>query len=191
MNTKTFHEARSLATALTGALLVLSACEVEDTDEALEDEMIDEDDDELRLWTGFTSEEFPPLVCGYGQFVRGFDCQGRYCDNVRIDCHYNGVPHGTSSWTSYFSEEGSGAADERHCPWGSFVTGIACSGGWCDNLSLLCTEAVGRGTGNCQWSPWYSEEHGPFQASSGRYIAGVECNGGWCDNKRYRHCQMI
>ena len=150
----------------------------------------DDADDEFRLWMGWTSEEFQPLVCGAGRLVRGFDCFGSYCDQVSIDCIPSGAQHGESHWTSYFSEEGSGAADERHCPWGEFVTGVACSGSYCDELSLRCTEAIGTGFSSCQWSGWYSEEQGPFQTPSGRFIKGVECSGSYCDNKRYRHCIM-
>lgn len=196
MDTKAFHDASSLTMALmSGALLALTACEAEPEDATRDESALDEPDDEegeaLRVWSGYTSEEFPPLMCNNGQLVRGFDCQGRYCDNVSIDCYASGAAYGSSSWTSFFSEEGSGTADERICAWGEFVTGIACNGRYCDNLSLLCTEAIGRGIADCQWSGWYSEESGPFQALAGRYIVGVECNGSYCDDKRYRHCQMI
>ncbi|MDJ0763466.1 MAG: hypothetical protein QNJ97_10795 [Myxococcota bacterium] len=159
--------------------------------EMLAGEDIEDEEPTFRAWTGWTSEEFPPLECTSRRFVRGFECNYRYCDNVRMDCYYTGVSYGDSSWSSYFSEEGSGGADERHCAWGDFMTGIACSGRYCDNISIECTEAIGKGFANCNWSGWYSEEQGPFQTPSGYYIKGIECDGSYCDNKRFRYCRMV
>lgn len=44
-----------------------------------------------------TSRENQPITCSPGRFARGFDCHGKYCDNVNIDCHLPGVAHGESS----------------------------------------------------------------------------------------------
>ncbi len=71
-----------------------------------------------------------------------------------------------------------------------WVTGVACHGGYCDNLSLQCTQFIGSSTGSCAWSTWYSEEQAPFIAPWGYYIHGIECDGGYCDNKRYYYCWM-
>lgn len=154
-----------------------------------EDENIIEDF--RSLWTGFTSEESPPITCGYRYVTRGADCTGKYCDNVRLECDYIGGVIGDSTFTSFFSEEGSGGADERICPGtDEWMTGISCSGSYCDSISLKCTEFIGSATGGCAWSGWYSEETGPFSAPAGRYVKGVECDGAYCDNKRYRYCWM-
>lgn len=142
----------------------------------------------FRAWTGYTSEEFAPLQCVSGRLIRGVECQGRYCDNIRADCVDAGVTIVESSWTSYFSEEGNGSADERICPGNEFVTGISCDHSYCDNISLQCSLVSGRTKGACAWSGWFSEEHGPSTAPAGRYLAGVECDGSYCDNKRYYYC---
>lgn len=148
----------------------------------------DESTETFRGWTGYTSEEFPPVTCSNRYYAKGFECNGGYCDNIRMDCQYSGVSHGDSSWTSWFSEEGT---DYRHCPWGEFVTGLMCSGSNCDNISLECTEAIGKGFSNCKWSSWYSEEDGPFHTPSGYYVKGMQCDGRFCDDKRYRYCRMV
>ncbi|PRQ09678.1 hypothetical protein [Enhygromyxa salina] len=149
--------------------------------------------DSFRGWIGYTSEEYPSLICPNSNAVRGFDCTGSYCDNVSPYCEQvGGTSVGSSYWTSYFSEEGSGYDDEGHC-WGNdeWMTGVDCSGSYCDDLSLRCTKFLGSNTGNCYWSGWYSEEQSAFMAATGHYIKGMECGGSYCDNKRYRYCKMV
>ncbi|KIG19276.1 hypothetical protein DB30_03832 [Enhygromyxa salina] len=150
------------------------------------------DTDMFRGWIGYTSEEYPSLMCPNHYAVRGFDCDGSYCDNVSPYCEeVGGTQIGSSYWTDYFSEEGSGYENEGHC-WGSneWMTGVDCTGSYCDNLSLRCTAFPGSKTGNCYWSGWYSEEQSAFMAGNGYYIKGMECNGSYCDNKRYRYCRF-
>lgn len=142
----------------------------------------------FRSWTGYTSEEFAPLECASNRLIRGMDCEGSFCDNVRADCVTASVTTGESSWTSYFSEEGSGDADQRICPGNEFVTGFTCKDSYCDKVSLECSLVSGRTKGNCAWSSWYSDEDGPWTAPNGRFLVGVECDGSFCDNMRYRFC---
>jgi hypothetical protein len=150
-------------------------------------------DDQLRAWTGYTSEETPPLTCGHGQVVQGLDCTGKYCDNVALYCTNTGRATGWGTWLPYFSEEGSGAANEGHCAAGDmWMTGLGCSGSYCDNVSMQCSQMIGSWTGGCLWSPqWYSEEQAPFYAPHGYYIKGIKCGGSYCDNMRYLYCQML
>lgn len=146
------------------------------------------DADRLELWTGWTSEEYPPLTCNTGNVARGVDCSGQYCDWVSLDCVSPGsATFTTQSWTSYFSEEGT---NYRYCPSQSWLTGIACKGSYCDDISLKCTRITNRTPTNCDWSGYFSEEDPPFVAPSGKYIRGVQCGGNYCDNKRYYHCNM-
>ena len=150
-----------------------------------------EEYDELRSWTAYTSEEYPPLECPYGYAAQGVDCDGSYCDNVALYCTDTGRQTGWTTWGPNFSEEGSGSADEGHCVGGdAWVTGVNCSGSYCDNLSLRCSQIIGSSTGTCWWSAWYSEEQGSFFGNGGTYLKGMECDGSYCDNKRYRYCQM-
>jgi hypothetical protein len=152
----------------------------------------DAEDDEFRWWTGYTSEENPPLHCPPGEAVQGFDCRGDYCDNVALYCTSTGRSLGSQTVMPYFSEEGEGAADEGHCVGGDmWMTGVACRGGYCDDLAMTCTQMIGSWTGLCWWSGWHSEEQGSFYAPYGHFVKGIECNGDYCDNKRFYYCQMI
>lgn len=145
-------------------------------------------DGNALAWTGWTSEEYPPLTCGSGQVARGFQCNGSYCDNIRMDCAAGvaGTTYGSKYWTGYFSEE---STSYRYCGRGGWVSGIACNGSYCDNISLQCTN-TNRGHYNCTWSGWFSEEDPAFVAPTGQYIKGVQCGGSYCDNKRYYYCSM-
>lgn len=142
---------------------------------------------EAKVWTGWTSEEMPPLECTSGRLVSGVECNGSNCDNVRLDCYPVSGTFGYGSWSTYFSEE---SPNTRYCGTNAWMTGIACRGSYCDMLSIECTELTGRTVGSCAWSGYFSEEHGPFQAPAGHYIRGIECNGAYCDNKRYYYCRL-
>jgi hypothetical protein len=174
----------SLATLLLSQTWLTGGCEDPDTS-------MDEDPEDPRAWTGYTSEEYPPLSCPDQHAVRGAHCTGGYCDNIALYCSYTGRYAEDPTWMPYFSEEGSGTTDEGHCLDNDrWLTGISCNGGYCDNLSLLCARVPGSSTGGCTWSGWYSEEDGPFVAPVGYYVKGIECDGGYCDNLRYRYCWM-
>lgn len=182
----------AIAVLLLSPVFLLGGCEEPEAIEAVDDEIIDDPQyASNRSWTGYTSEEEPPLLCPYQYAARGVDCNGGYCDDVALYCSYTGRSVGAQSWQPYFSEEGSGSADESICPADDmWVAGISCDGGYCDNLSLLCTQFIGSSTGYCEWSAWFSEEQGPFVAPWGHFIKGFECDGGYCDNMRYYHCWM-
>lgn len=183
----------SLAALLLSQGYLLGGCDAPaEIDEVVADnddvENAAESDDQFRSWTGYTSEETPPLICPWGEAVQGAHCTGRYCDNTSLYCTSTGRGSGFSTWTPYFSEEGSGSGD---CVGADmWMTGIGCQGSYCDNVSMLCSQFIGTWTGSCWWSGWYSEEQPPFYASWGYYIKGIKCSGKYCDNKRYRYCQM-
>jgi hypothetical protein len=188
----------SFAAMLLSPGYLLAGCEAPselDGDAAVPDDVGNDGagDDQLRAWTGYTSEETPPLTCGHGQVVQGLDCTGKYCDNVALYCTNTGRATGWGTWLPYFSEEGSGAANEGHCAAGDmWMTGLGCSGSYCDNVSMQCSQMIGSWTGGCLWSPqWYSEEQAPFYAPHGYYIKGIKCGGSYCDNMRYLYCQML
>lgn len=151
----------------------------------------DTDADEFRAWTGYVSEEDPPTICPNNYAVRGFHCMGDYCDNVAINCRpLVGAPFGESIWTPYFSEEGSGPDKRGRCAGPQrWMTGVACSGSYCDNLSIRCTAFPGTSPNACEWSSWYSEEQPRFNAPAGYFIKAIECDGSYCDNKRFRYCR--
>jgi hypothetical protein len=75
--------------------------------------------------------------------------------------------------------------------------GIACSGRYCDNISLECdaprhTSDWSLGNfSNCAWTTtWFSEEQGTCQLSGSTFFVGVRCNSSYCDNKEFFYCTI-
>ena len=145
-------------------------------------------------WTGPGSEEDPPRACPTGTALNGFNCTGRYCDNVNLKC----APVPTNStasnrrWTAYFSEEGDGTQlcvrPEHGVPNG-YTTGMACKGAYCDNISLECTAFNNIEFHDCHWTGFVSEESGGYLEFPQGYLAiGAQCRGRYCDDKRFRVC---
>lgn len=138
-------------------------------------------------WTPWTSEEYPPVGCDPGSLVGEFGCSGGWCDNVRLDCVPTGQSAGGSSWTSYFSEEGT---NYRQCGEGAWMTGIACKGGWCDDVAIQCTSYPNIAAKDCYWTGWISEEGGgTLTFGPGFYARGALCGGSRCDNMRFLICR--
>ncbi|MEX1362716.1 MAG: hypothetical protein AB1Z98_06290 [Nannocystaceae bacterium] len=133
----------------------------------------------------FISEEDPATTCDTGQVMTGFQCSGGNCDSLRIECHGYGGTLGTSTWSTWFSEEGT---SWRFCPSTAYVTGMTCQGSQCDDISIECTTS-NLARNNCQWSGWFSEEDPAFLANVGDAIAGVQCRGSRCDDKRFFVCE--
>ena len=141
-----------------------------------------------ELWTGWTSEELTPVTCTDQRLVRGSECWGGYCDNIRLDCVTVAGSFGGSSWSTPFSEEG---YNERICGPDEWVTGISCAGHWCDAISIECKQVMDRGVGDCVWAGPFSEESGPFHAPLGWFVRGVKCEGRFCDDLSYWMCQLL
>jgi hypothetical protein len=138
-------------------------------------------------WTPYTSEENPPIICDSASLMNQVQCRGDYCDDTRAYCQASGGSVGPSYWTSYFSEE---STNYRYCNAGYWVTGLACSGSYCDNNALQCTYIYGISAINCYWTGWVSEEGGGLLSFGYHYYArGMQCDGSNCDNKRFYVCQ--
>ena len=90
--------------------------------------------------------------------------------------------------TPFISEE-DGQADNggAMCPDGQVAMGYECTGGWCDNIRLLCDSFPGTLGALQPWTPFFSEEN-PGHACSGldEWIVGIQCRGWWCDDIRFR-----
>lgn len=172
-------------------------------------------------WTSWVSEEGggPVAGCnGTSEAASGAGCMGDYCDDVRLLC--TTLPYGATVnpssvyWSEWTSEETDGTtthsssgwyasdADNYHvCDWSGtpgFVTAIRCSGSYCDDISIQCSQMsvhwvglnLAVGATNCAWSAYYSEEQGSIDFGTNRFIAGVMCSGSNCDNKSYYVCSM-
>lgn len=112
-------------------------------------------------WGPYLSEEAPNNICPNGMYAKGVACRGSRCDNQSL-LYYrvNNANHNKCQWTRWFSEEscppiapdipyclipGAGSVplssvkyNSAVCPGGTYVVGITCKGGYCDNKQLLC-----------------------------------------------------
>lgn len=188
--------ARAVTLALaTAGLSSLVACAAEDNglkdqgDDAEGVEISETSAAVINAWTPYTSEENPPIVCDGVSAFSQVQCSGSNCDNTRAYCRGARGTRGTSTWTSYFSEEGT---NYRFCGSNQWVTGLSCQGDYCDNTSLQCTTFTGVSPTNCYWTGWISEEGGGLlNFGSGYFARGAQCDGGHCDSKRWYVCQQL
>jgi hypothetical protein len=71
------------------------------------------------------------------------------------------------------------------------MTGIACKGSNCDNVSIQCTYMSNVSAKNCIWTGWMSEEGGGYMYfPMGYYPTGARCRGEYCDELQYWICQL-
>lgn len=162
----------------------------------------------FSYWTDWHSEESPqPLTCQPGFLVSGFGCRDRFCDNARLKCTQKGMLPLEPFWTRFISEEKDGTClsfsgidrfdcnfDMLSCGPDDFLTGVRCSGDFCDSIRMQCTgfeRHTRTGRGGCRWTDWVSEEgSGTIEFPTGYYAAGMQCAGSNCDNKRFYICRL-
>ena len=134
----------------------------------------------------FSEEGAGQESCGGARVVRGIDCVGKRCDNLRLLCDpYASAPQGGLRWTRWFSEEGD---NDEVCRSDEVMTALRCNGSYCDNLSLGCRQTATSAT-RCRWTSKHSEEQRAFIGAPGSVIRGIRCSGSHCDNKQYFTCQ--
>lgn len=146
-------------------------------------------------WTHYVSEEQPEgVTCTSFSFTFpfishkvaiGFECQGGYCDNVRVRCDNFPGTLGNTRWTHWVEHSGRVA----ECGTNEWMTGVRCWGDWCDNVSLRCSVSD-KEAGHCTWTAWISEETPALTVQPGQFLRGVECDGAHCDNKRFLTCTV-
>lgn len=170
-------------------------------------------------WTPWVSEENggPSALCpSWTSAAAGFDCDLTHCDNVRMYC--DTLPYGITvnhyNVTSFFSEEDNGIGSVTSVGWyrydnsfshvcyyagsAGILTGISCSGLWCDNISLECAIPYTNFEGatepveltNCSWTDYYDNADPPLVLPYNRFITGVGCYGPYCQSKRFYVCSM-
>lgn len=133
--------------------------------------------------TAWISEESASssVTCDSGLSAYGIECSGDYCDHVRLYCSSEGFPTlatSGSSWTAYASEEGGSVS----CPANAVVTGIRCSGDYCDNISLECTPVSSTGGGATYTGTRVSDETTEETATDGYRLYGMGITGEYADN---------
>jgi len=103
--------------------------------------------------TSHISEENPTKLCFSDKpVVSSIVCWGYYCDDKVLRCREpsNFALGETIYYTPAFSEEGPAM---QQCPPNYVLVGLSCSGGYCDNIILVCQEyymtypcEIGEGT---------------------------------------------
>lgn len=162
----------------TALALSFTACAMDD----LDDESLDVTEQAvLSGWTPFTSEEFPPITCDGPSLPAEIHVTGPYADNLRLRCLQDSrIVRADSYWTNYFSEEYKGMT---YCPRGYWITGLACSGRYCDNVSIQCTRILNSYPTlvSSFFGGPVSEEQG-YNYFGTKYPIGAYCTGSYCDN---------
>lgn len=120
----------------------------------------------LSDFTRKTSDGRPPAICNRNRVMVGVDCDGRYCDDMKIQCaslefadyapeiladseiQFAETPEEGCEWTPYFSEENLGES----CPAGSFPRGLACEGRFCDDVAIYCCKGKHLACGRSEHS---------------------------------------
>ncbi len=94
-----------------------------------------------------------------------------------------GSPLQADDWTPSTSEE-QGEASPALCGSG-LVSGLRCSGRYCDNVALKCSSNAFLGERS--WAPYVSDEGTTeYVCPDGRFVDGVRCTGRYCDNLSVR-----
>jgi hypothetical protein len=152
------------------------------------------------------SDETGAAECPFGYAVKGLECSGDHCDNMRLWCAgltpltYTVNANKMTRTSGWFSEESySNRRDVfanyhmldggaiRHDP----VVAIACRGSDCDDIQLTFHPLFNLSYEGVGWpTPFFSEE---FQNTKGvpnlyvcpgihSYVVGLACQGSRCDN---------
>lgn len=161
------------------------------------------------FWTlRTTSEGDRPLTCPQNHLVTGIRCLNGHCGDIRLECSGNDAvvsEHKTvfREWKAHISEEKPNVAtcriEEPYKYEGSqngffgVITGIACKGKNCDDLSLECAGILDNGPSmdSCYWTDWVSEEDGgTLLFPEGDFAVNMQCRGNYCDDKRFLLCGL-
>src|SRR5215203_1579503 len=90
-----------------------------------------------------------------------------------------GGPPGTAETLGPISEETPPAT----CNPGAFVTGIRCTGPYCDKIQISCAPFQNATLGQGSWTAWVSEEAGGRkECPASHLITGLPGGGRYCDN---------
>ena len=140
-----------------------------------------------QYWTDWTTDGADSIHCtaDSGDMVDGVECEGSFCDNIRLRCRETGFSRQSFAWGDWFSEEG---LNGWLC--GGFMSGIDCDDDFCDNIRMKCENLQAAKQQCCyETEGTFSDEQGLFEAPEDFFITGIYCHGDFCDKKRYRLCK--
>lgn len=82
------------------------------------------------------------------------------------------------NWTGiWFSDETAPSS----CNTGQLLTGIQCSGSYCDDVQLECHDITTRTLAGRIWSGWISGV-GWYECPGDRFVSAMACRGDYCDD---------
>jgi len=142
---------------------------------------------EPQYWSTSSANTY----CGWKGIARGVQCKGWYCSELALNCV--DYPNWDWAWQDYMGEiSDESANNERKCAPDSFISGIKCSGWYCDNVTIECLKFKNhyRNEASCSWSSYISEENPTPLDASPKYLAGVKCSGSYCDNMKFYQCSL-
>jgi len=150
--------------------------------------------DDRGAWSAWFSEEEGQPRPGSSQtgLVSGIQCQGSYCDSMKLRWH---SPTVRASGPCYNTPAVSDEDRAAHCRAGYFVRNMTCTGRFCDNISLQCCAAdgvirpsaciqlprTGRGLSvAAEVTPSSAPGRPPWACPSGFAMSGLKCEGANC-----------
>ncbi|RZA25149.1 MAG: hypothetical protein EOP10_07740 [Proteobacteria bacterium] len=84
-----------------------------------------------------------------------------------------------NTWTPSTSDE-NGKGSPAVCE-NSLISGLKCTGRYCDNVSLQCSDGLAT-EARGEWSPGFSEENAPYICPYGEFVQSLACEGRYCDS---------
>ena len=144
-------------------------------------------------WLPALSDETGARRCLFAdERVTQVRCEGRFCDDIEQYCQAldNGQAYREFNWSWRFSDE-TGAAECRFGAELGAMTGMYCSGDFCDTMQMECGRLwAGGGFHSCRWTEWVSEEgDANVQWPVGNRAArAAQCSGDYCDAMRFLVC---
>lgn len=110
---------------------------------------------QVRDISGFdtkTTDGRDPAICPADEVMVGVDCDGRFCDDMKIRCaklvkenpdrssdvSFAETEADGCQWTDSFNKD----SGSETCPAGTFSRGLSCTGRFCSEVSLFCCPGV-------------------------------------------------
>ena len=83
-------------------------------------------------------------------------------------------------WTAWFSDEDRGSASCN-----GLISGMECSGRYCDSVRLGCDYSLGSDHVSSRWKGWFSDgDNSKSLCDKGQFVTAVQCKGRYCDDLR-------
>ncbi len=145
------------------------------------------------------SEEDPPAECQLPLIAGSFLCEGSFCDEITVECNNLDSDIAFSEWTHWVEHDGRRKADcadpldEGRDFDTTVMTGLACRGSFCDDISVRCTAMRNFVQGPDDQCEQFTRSDGDnvLRLPFGTAIRALTCEGQHCDNVTVTVCPMV